>query len=247
MILMYHHVCPLDRIPVRQIDQEGWRYTLSPGLLNRQLDYLKARRYRFISFSEYVERLPQIAKGRELLTTVTFDDGWLDNFSYALPILSQKRIPATFFVVSGRMERISSDRRMSAEQLRLLSNSGMTIGAHTRSHPNLTEVSGAELDQELRGSREDLENILQRPVRFFAYPGGQFNLRIVKATQEAGYDAACSVISWATNSEKSRYWLYREVFSDSMDRMSDRLRLNRLARSVLSFRADRWLRSMLRS
>ena len=247
MILLYHHVCPLPEIP--PVDQrarlEGWQYNIAPAAFEWQLQEISRRGFRYVSFEEYLAEFSKGSGNSGHLASVTFDDGWRDNFDYALPILQANSIPATFFIVSGEMEGVARDRRMTHDQLCRLKSKGMTIGAHTRTHPNLAVLGSTSLADELRGSREDLEAILGNSVKYLAYPGGRFNRNVVTAAQQAGFAAACSVIAWGQNSEASRYWLYRDVFSDRFDSISDRLRLNAWSRRMFGWKASRTLGRML--
>ena len=243
MILMYHHVCPRELIPDAQAPLEGWKYNIEPAAFESQLRTLVSRGYRFVTLQNYLASMKEPLFSS--LATVTFDDGWTDNFRFAFPMLAAMQIPATLFVVSGEMTDVSRSRRMAVAELRQCSEYGVTIGAHTRTHPNLARLQNAELHFEIAGSKVDLEDLLGYSVNYLAYPGGRFNQRVVDVTQEVGFQAACSVISWGINSDASRFWLYRYVFSDELNHLSDRLRLNRWSRRLLSWRAGRALRKML--
>jgi peptidoglycan/xylan/chitin deacetylase (PgdA/CDA1 family) len=243
MILMYHHVCPRAEVPADQAPLEGWKYNIEPGEFEAQLQTLLALGRRFVSLDEYLAELRSGSTSQ--LVTVTFDDGWVDNLRYAFPILLAMGLPSTLFVVSGEMAKVSRERRLNANDLRTLRDYGVTVGAHTRTHPNLAQLDDQALVEELGGCKADLEDLLGIGVKYLAYPGGRFNRRVVEVARQVGFQAACSVISWGFNSEASRFWLYRDVFSDQMNSWSDRLRLNRLTRSLLSWRAERSLRRML--
>lgn len=247
MILMYHHVCPLHEIPPvnQQARLEGWQFNIAPAAFEWQLLAIARRGFRYATFDEYLANFAAGKQGRARLATVTFDDGWRDNFDYALPILRRHSIPATFFIVSGEMQGVTPDRRMTHDQLCRLTSEGMTIGAHTRTHPNLALLDENALAEELQGSKADLEAIVGKSVDYLAYPGGRFNQSVAAATVRAGFVAACSVIGWGQNSEASRYWLYRDVFTDQLDSFSDRLRLNAWSRSLLRWKASERLRCLL--
>ena len=106
-----------------------------------------------------------------------------------------------------RVERIAAlaqvepprDLMMSSAQVRTLADAGMTIGAHTRAHPILATLDLAAAREEMAGSRRDLEQIIQRPVRLFAYPNGKpgrdFTREHVALARELGFAAACSTAS----------------------------------------------------
>lgn len=238
MILMYHHVCPQNAVPTDAMPLEGWRYCISPEDFRGQLLRLRRLGWDFVSLADYIKGLTERPDTRKV-AAITFDDGWLDNFVYAVPILQELDVEATIFVVSGEMCGVPWKRRMSTAQLRSLHQTGVEVGAHTRSHPNLTQLNEQQLNEELAGCRDDIENTLGRQVRYLAYPGGRFNSRVVEAAQSIGYEAACSVIGSGCNSLESKFWLFRDVFSDQMDTWVDWIKLQPVCRRALHFRARR--------
>ncbi|MFM7862824.1 MAG: polysaccharide deacetylase family protein, partial [Planctomycetaceae bacterium] len=135
---MYHHVCPPERIPRQQVPLEGWQYCLSPDVFRTQLSWLIQLGWQFVGLDHYVAGLADGQAYRQQWISLTFDDGWLDNFEFAVPILAELSVPATIFVVSGELAGVSAQRRMSASQLRQLSQWSVSVGAHSRSHPRLT-------------------------------------------------------------------------------------------------------------
>jgi peptidoglycan/xylan/chitin deacetylase (PgdA/CDA1 family) len=116
---------------------------------------------------------------------VTFDDGELSQHLYALPLLTQYDIPATFFVTPGL---IGSDTKfLGWNRLKEMQDSGHSIQSHGWSHKFLTFCGEEELTFELRVSKEVLENRLGQPVIALAAPGGRWNRRVVEACAAAGY------------------------------------------------------------
>ena len=122
-----------------------------------------------------------------LAVALTFDDGYENFAEVALPLLSQYRIPATVFVVSslcgrfnvwdtsGRSPRL---RLMSWETLRSLPADLVSLGAHSVSHADLTQLSMEELESELQESRTEIEQRTGRRVPHFAYPYGSVNATV---------------------------------------------------------------------
>ena len=146
------------------------------------------------------------------LTAITFDDGYEDNHSYALPILLKHNVSATIFVTAGLLERDPAVLRrfqhvlecapddvipLDWAQVRELRASGMDIGSHTYSHPNLARLSRAEVEEELRISKDVIGDRLGAPVDLFAYPFGKprvdFTATTVDAVRASGYRAAAAV------------------------------------------------------
>jgi peptidoglycan/xylan/chitin deacetylase (PgdA/CDA1 family)/GT2 family glycosyltransferase len=194
-VLMYHAFGERD---------EGDRYVISRRAFARQLRLLRTLRYRPIAFSELARML---AAGEALASrtvVITIDDGYADNLEIAKPLLRRGRFPATVFLVSRGIGGVNewtdegavSGRRLLTEgEVKELDGDGIEIGAHTRTHPSLTATAAADLDGEIRGSREDLEALLGAPVPTFAYPFGQFDPPSVAAADRAGFTGACTVES----------------------------------------------------
>jgi len=227
MILMYHHVCPVESVPPsgERHSLEGWDYNLGPEDFEFQLESLLRRKFRFVTLDEYVKRAVELNHGSGRMVAVTFDDGWRDNYDHAFPVLTRMGIPATFFVVSGPMSGVADERRMTPAMLREMAAAGMEIGVHSRTHPNLTTLSKEQLDEEIGGCKTELEGMVGQPVRFLAYPGGRFNDAVVRCAQRHGILAACSVIPAGENNRAARYSLSRDVFTPRMNAMRDRILL----------------------
>jgi peptidoglycan/xylan/chitin deacetylase (PgdA/CDA1 family) len=248
MILMYHHIAPADAIPPasRRQDEEGWNFTHSPEGFERQLRELMRRGWRFLSLDEMVAVIQTTGKEPPKAAAITFDDGWIDNFIHALPVLRRLRLTATFFLTTQHLTENQRDpRRMQVEEIRHLVDEGMSVGGHTRSHPDLRGISPEDARREILGCKVDLEQLFQKPVRFFAYPGGAFDQQAVEWVRRFGYEAACSVYGPAPNTRDSLYWLFRDVLTESMSTLRDRYRLCSLARRGLAFRVHRQVRQAL--
>lgn len=120
---------------------------------------------------------------------VTFDDGWSSDAEVALPELARRGLSATFFVVTGR---IGHPGFLSWLQVRMLAAQGMEIGSHTVSHPNLTRLGPGPLRDELRRSRQDLQDCLGRDVVSLSVPHGFYSRAVLTAAWEAGYRRVCT-------------------------------------------------------
>ncbi len=149
---------------------------------------------------------------------LTFDDGFANNFTNALPVLEEVHAPAVFFVTTQHVsdpkdwlpatlrqaelarqfwsdisESVESNlwNGMSIEQLRRAAESPLiTIGSHTISHPSLIHCDDKTLEQEVCGSKSFLEEQIGKEVDLFAYPTGQYDQRVLQAVADAGYRAA---------------------------------------------------------
>ncbi len=131
--------------------------------------------------------LTRLERGQPLAgcLAISFDDGYLDNYSCAAPVLQQLGLPATFFAVSsflGSRTRAWWDAGiepappwMSWAQLRELHAAGFEIGAHTHTHANLGEIRGKQAREEILRGKDELEQGLGAAVSNFAYPYGRAN------------------------------------------------------------------------
>jgi peptidoglycan/xylan/chitin deacetylase (PgdA/CDA1 family) len=127
----------------------------------------------------------QEKKAAALWPEVTFDDGHISNFEYALPILLAQGIKARFFITAGWTG--TKDGCMGWKELRSLLDAGQLIGAHGWSHTLLTHCGDSELSTELRKAKETLEDRLGVAVDTTSLPGGRYNRRVLAACREAGY------------------------------------------------------------
>jgi peptidoglycan/xylan/chitin deacetylase (PgdA/CDA1 family) len=192
VILMYHAVA-------RSTEATGW-YVVPARRFARQMAWLALRRYRVLSLGDLLQYRHRFELPPARSVVITFDDGYTDNYEVAHPILSARGFRATFFLVSGCIGgRNDWDHRgelagrpiMSWEAARELAGAGMEIGAHTRWHSVLPELSPTERRDEVSGSRHDLESGLGQPVRTFAYPFGRLDEATMAAVAEAGFTGAC--------------------------------------------------------
>ncbi|HEX7293787.1 MAG TPA: polysaccharide deacetylase family protein [Solirubrobacterales bacterium] len=196
LVLCYHAV------------SETWPADLSttPEAIEGQLTALVERGYRGVTFSEAVEG--EDGAGRRV--AVTFDDAYRSVCDLALPILDRLGLPGTVFVPTAHVDSedpmawAGIDRWiggpyeremlcMSREQLRDLDRHGWEIGAHTHTHPRLSELTEAELPGELELPRRLLTEWLGKPCRSLAYPYGDFSPAVVTATRAAGYSSAATL------------------------------------------------------
>lgn len=123
---------------------------------------------------------------------ITFDDGYLDNYTNAYPILKKYNLRATIFVIPAFTGVYPG--YMTWEQLKEMEQSGtITVESHTLTHPKLEELPDDEIRVELLNSKNLLEENLGHPVEFLAYPTGTYNLHIAGIAQDLGYKGAFTI------------------------------------------------------
>lgn len=177
-VLMYH-----------SIDDHGARLKLSVSTreFRGQMKYLRDRDYDVVSLERLSEIISSGSKIPRNIASVTFDDGSLDNYTNAFPILKEYKIPATVFVISGC---IGKPDFLSAAQIKEMSEAGIDMGSHSVTHPHMEGLAKGDLKREIVGSKKDIEAITGRPVVAFCFPFGGFNDAARGILQEAGYKAA---------------------------------------------------------
>jgi peptidoglycan/xylan/chitin deacetylase (PgdA/CDA1 family) len=190
LVLMYHSVEPYDEDP--------FMVTVRPRRFDRQLRWLRRRGLRGVSMTEL---LAARRDGRGAgLVGLTFDDGYTDFVTEALPALRRHGFTATVFVVAGALGGHNSwdgpgprKSLMTEREVCRVAAAGMEIGSHSLSHVQLPTLTDNELLQQVRRSRQILAEVAGRPVTGFCYPYGGVGEREIAAVTAAGYDYACAV------------------------------------------------------
>ena len=200
-VLLYHHVGP----PVSGLAPH---LTVPTRGFERHVHWLRRRGYKGITPAQWAAWRNGSAELPQKSVLFTFDDGYADLAGHALPVLLRHGFAAVVFVVTRRLGESNvwdqGEERaqlMTAEQIAGWSRAGVEFGAHSRTHPDLTGLSEADLEDEVCGSRDDLERIVGRMVTCFAYPYGRRNaaaVRLVSETFSAGFTADLGVNTLAT-------------------------------------------------
>ncbi|NJP05377.1 MAG: polysaccharide deacetylase family protein, partial [Chloroflexaceae bacterium] len=182
-ILMYHYIRTVD--PVE--DELGYYLSITPELFDAQMGWLQEQGYTPIRMDTLTACLLGEQTCPEQAIAITFDDGYEDAYSQALPILERYGFPATFYIVT---DFVGQPNYVSWEQLEAMVQLGMEIGAHSISHPDLTTLSSEAAADEIVGSRTMLRERLGIPVESFCYPIGAYNSSVVDIVHEAGFTNA---------------------------------------------------------
>jgi len=187
-VLMYHHIEPVARSesdPVRVLG-------ISKDKFDEQMNYLKSGSYNAISLADLYRKIAA-GESTEKNVVLTFDDGYIDNFEVAWPIMQKYGFKGTFFIISNR---IGTADYMNKEQIKILQDSGCEIGSHTETHPDLTKLSTSRLKEEIEGSKANIGELIGREIISFCYPVGRFNSRVENEVRNAGYQIAVTTSRW---------------------------------------------------
>ena len=204
-VLMYHHVNPA-----------GNALNVVPELFERQMGYLASAGYRTIDTSDLLDILSTGRRPHWRSVMITFDDGWLDNYLYAFPVLKEFNLKAVVFVVTSwagergvRTDKIplprhkdcvrlvhedrSGDVVLSWDELSEMESSGLIdVQSHTHSHIRWDrevheEERIAVLREDLETSKSMIEEKLNKPCNALCWPWGKGNVSYVKTAQEVGF------------------------------------------------------------
>jgi peptidoglycan/xylan/chitin deacetylase (PgdA/CDA1 family) len=214
-ILMYHHLGTIGR-PSRSY--------LDPALFEKQLAYLKGNGFSAADLAPLAEEMRAGGRIPPRRFVITFDDGWRDSYLAAFPILNRFRFPATMFIVTGR---VGLKEYVGWEEIREMRKSGVSFGAHTVSHPRLTEIPPGEAKREIEVSKKILEDRLGEEVPTFCYPYGFFNRSVRDMVEAAGFRAACC-------NSPGRLWPDGDLFALKRVSMTYRMRNRILLSAALS-------------
>lgn len=130
--------------------------------------------------------------------SLAFDDGWLSQYQVVIPKLNNVGFKGTFFIVSQQLADNGFADFMTKAQVANTFKMGHEIGAHTRTHPYLSQLTSAQQQDEIQGSRQDLLAMNVGQVTSFAYPYGDYNDTTLQIVKSAGFTAARSTIDGYT-------------------------------------------------
>jgi peptidoglycan/xylan/chitin deacetylase (PgdA/CDA1 family) len=183
------------------------------------MGWLARNGYRVVSVREFISLATHSKRGCKKIVGLTFDDGYENNLSIAIPILHEFGFTATIFVTTEHCggyniwcsRDIPRMKLMNWNQLIDLSQQGMEIGAHTVSHPDLTKLSISESKSEIVTCKQQIEAHLCQPIVSFAYPYGIYNKAVLSLVEEAGFQFACTLIPGTFNLNRKHPLLLKRI------------------------------------
>ncbi len=189
-VVTYHRV--VER------EEEGGRHGIwvTAARLSRQLDSLARRRMTPVTFRDVAAFLAGEKALPRRPVILTFDDGYADNHALALPLLRERGMAATIFLVGdARIVTNAWDAEegepqvqlLTREEVREMAAQGIEFGSHSRSHARLVGLDPDRLRVELAGSKRALEERIGAPVTVVCYPYGAVDDAVKEAALEAGY------------------------------------------------------------
>ncbi len=198
-------------------------FRMHADIFENQIKFLK-KNYNIESLGNIIKLIKNGEKLKKNYVCITIDDGFLDNYEVAYPILKKYMVPATIFVTSrlirgtneilnksdapacsklndSSVYRLPEMPMMSWDNIKEMSNGIIEIGSHTLNHPIVTKVTFEVAKEEIKLSKKEIEENINKQVTLFAFPNGQrgdYNDTCCDLVKDAGYDCAC-IIEFGTN------------------------------------------------
>ena len=188
----------LHRVVEQRSEGKNSELEVTPLFLKQTIDDYRHRGYRFVSIDEACDIIHSGKRQRHPFVCLTFDDGYRDNYTTALPLLRRLEVPFAVFVTTGFIDNRlpmwwypGEQLGLSREELLALDREPLcTIGAHTVSHPKLDTLTPQEQFREIAESRQILEDILGHPILHFSYPHGAYNKETITLVRQACFLSA---------------------------------------------------------
>ena len=208
IVLMFHHVTD-ENVAIN----ESCKCKI--GEFRQFLQSYKEQGYEFVSIEQAQIKIRNSESSRFIV--VTFDDIPDNVFTHAYPILKEMNIPFAIFISVGFIDK---DCFITKQHLQELITAPLcTIGAHTMTHPMLRDT--INFKWEIEQSKKELESIIGKPVKYFAYPFGQYSSvskRVRKAVADSGYECAFCTIGAPLNNTSTRDIYFLPRFSPTPER-----------------------------
>lgn len=201
-IFMYHSI-DYEKGNELRVPKEQFR---------EQMKYLKDNGYTTLTLAEAYAFFKEDKPVPQKSVVLTFDDGYVDNYNNAFPVLKEFGLKGTVFMITDLVDKYAG--YLNSEQLKEMDKYGFDVESHTVNHdPPLNELSYEKQYETLKNSKDFLEKTLNKKVEFFAYPYGKWNQNSIKALQELEYKMAVTTAGEVADKSNGIYTLNRTYIS----------------------------------
>jgi len=203
-ILMYHYLSE----PPADADIYRMDLSVTPERFAAHLDAMQDAGYTAISLYDLLDNLVLGAPLPEKPVVITFDDGYRDTYMNAFPLLRERGMTASFFVIT---DFINEERPeyLSWEMAREMAAGGMYIESHARNHVSLKDKDIDYLVWQALGSLESIEREVGVRPRFISYPAGEYDQQTIDLFHSANFWAGLTTVQGATHSSDDLFQLRR--------------------------------------
>ncbi len=217
-ILMYHSISDDAHARFR-------KFAVSPARFAEQMAYLAEQGYTTLTVSQYVQRRNLGLPLPDRMVVLTFDDGFADFQTAALPVLKRYGFTATRYLPTAfigdtsrwlQWENEAGRPLLTWPQVAEVQAQGIECGAHSHQHLPLDVLSTARAEAEITRCKQILEDRLGSEVTSFAYPYGYHRPTIQRLVRDAGYATACAVQYRRSSIEENVFTLSRFLVAGTM-------------------------------
>lgn len=200
-VLMYHSIAY----------EQGNELRVPKEVFREQMKYLKENGYTTLTLDELYSFLVKNKPIPEKSIVITFDDGYKDNYENAYPVLKEFGLNATVFVITSSVD--NEKDYLTSSQLKEMDKNGVDIESHTVNHDDLTKIPYDKQVETLKNSKDYLEKLLNKKIKYIAYPYGKWNDEAIKAAKDSGYIMAVTTVGGWSNKKQGIYTLDRVYIS----------------------------------
>jgi peptidoglycan/xylan/chitin deacetylase (PgdA/CDA1 family) len=218
-ILMYHSIS-------QYASPKFKRFAVAPALFNEHMAYLHQHAYTPVTITRFVQACTQESATLPANPVIlTFDDGFSDFYTEALPVLKRYGFVATLYLVTAyingtsrwlQREGEATRPMLTWDQIADISSAGIECAAHTHTHPELDTLPLSQAREEIVQCKQLLEQHIGQEVLSFAYPYGYHTTSIKQLVKEAGYTSACAVKYEMSTETTDPFALTRLIVSADM-------------------------------
>jgi peptidoglycan/xylan/chitin deacetylase (PgdA/CDA1 family) len=253
---MYHSISDQDESGSRAY----FRTCTAPQIFKDQMAYLRSNGYSTCSLAQALDQLRSGMHTAARPVVITFDDGYSDFYRDAFPILDRYGLNATVFLptayIGDRPAKFKGRNCLTWSEVRELSNYGILFGSHTVTHPQLRELSPADINDEIVNSKKTIEEKLGSAIDSFAYPFAfpqtdpEFKKMLRDSLRQAGYqNGVCTIVGRANSSSEPLFMerlpvnscddsaLFNAKLAGAYDWISKIQRVSKIAKARLQSRA----------
>lgn len=163
----------------------GAPLVVPPDAFREQMDYLVSEGYSTITLDDLLKAMAgQDVPLPSKPVVITFDDGYEGVYRFAYPVMKQRGLSGTVFIISGM---VGTKGYMTWDNIRELCRHGFTAGSHTVSHPDLTALDVHGIAREVGASRRAIAAETGQEAIAFCYPAGRFSPLVIEEVRAAGY------------------------------------------------------------
>ena len=173
-VLMYHSIT----------DNDKRIFKVTKDNFYEQMKYLKDNGFSVLSMDEVYDHLKNHKSFKDKSIAITFDDGYKDNYDNAYPILKEFGINATIFVVTDYLD---ASAYLSVDEIKEMQLNNIDIESHTTNHAKLDKLTEIDRINTLKDSKIYINEVLNKDVKYIAYPYGRCNKEVVRDAYLEGY------------------------------------------------------------